>query len=301
MSNTRILITGGTGFLGSHLVNRLSQRGLSLTVWSRDAEKVMQKFGASVTPVTRIEELPDASEFKAVINLAGAGIFDKRWTEARKRLLRDSRIALTRRLAKWIAQSRQGPEAFISGSAIGIYGNQGDSILTETSHCQPDFSQQLCADWENAAQAAMPYTRVCFIRTGLVLGNDGGLLQRMRLPFQWGLGGTLGSGQQWMSWIHIEDWLNIVEHMINNPRISGAYNATAPNPVTNRHFSESLAKTLQRPMLLPLPERLISLLLGEMASLVLGSQRVLPQRLLADGFDFEYPELTSALDKLLLS
>ena len=299
MTTNKILITGGTGFLGSHLVHRLSQRGYALTVLSRDADKVKQQFGSLALPVTRVTDLADAGTFKAVINLAGAGIFDRRWTAARKQILRDSRIRLTQELVHWISTSQTPAEVLISGSAVGIYGDQGDVVLIEDSASRADFSQQLCADWEYAALQAADYTRVCLIRTGLVLGSNGGLLQRMRLPFQWGLGGAIGRGQQWMSWIHVEDWLAIVERMLDDRQMSGAYNATAPNPVTNQTFSASLAHLLNRPMLLPLPANAMKLLLGEMATLVLGSQRVLPQRLLAEGFKFEYPDLETALRKLL--
>lgn len=299
MTSNKILITGGTGFLGSHLIQRLSQQGYELTVLSRNADKVTQKFGHLVSPATRIADLPDAGTFKAVINLAGAGIFDRYWTNARKQILRESRIQLTQNLVKWINSSKAPCEVLISGSAIGIYGDQGDTILEESSHSLADFSSQLCEDWEKAALEATAATRVCLIRTGLVLGNNGGLLQRMRLPFQLGLGGTIGNGRQWMSWIHIEDWLSIVDYLINNPKLKGPFNATAPNPVTNQTFSTCLAGTLKRPMLLPLPASPMKLLLGEMASLVLGSQRVLPQRLLAEGFKFEYPELEAAMHKLL--
>jgi len=301
MTANTILITGGTGFLGQHLVRRLSKRGYDVTVLSRDVDKVKRTFGALAHPSTRIADLPDAGHFKAVINLAGAGIFDRRWTEARKHILRDSRIRLTQDLADWINASQTSPEVLISGSAIGIYGDQGDTELDENSDSRADFSQQLCADWEHAALQAANSTRVCLIRTGLVLGRDGGLLQRMRLPFQFGLGGAIGDGRQWMSWIHLEDWLAIVERMIDEPGMRCAYNATAPNPVTNQAFSTRLAETLQRPMLLPLPASFMKLLLGEMAALVLGSQRVVPQRLLAEGFHFQYPELQAALRALLHS
>lgn len=301
MLNKPILITGGTGFLGSALTFKWLRENQPVTIFSRSADKVQRAFGNQVTAVTRIEDLPDASSYKAVVNLAGAGIFDQRWSDARKQVLRESRIDFTRRLAGWINRSISPPEVLINGSAIGFYGDQGDALLTEQSPPRGDFSQQLCADWERAAlQAEAGGTRVCLIRTGLVLGPDGGLLKRMVLPFRFGLGGRLGRGEQWMSWVHVHDWLAIVQAMIDDPSMRGAYNATAPIPVTNNEFSACLAAVLNRPLLLPMPEFLLKLLLGEMAGLVLGSQRVVPQRLLDQGHVFEFTQLDVALRNLLL-
>lgn len=302
MTANAILITGGTGFLGRALVARLLDQQQAVTVLSRDAHKVAKLFGDQVTAVTRISALPDAGQFKAIINLAGAGIFDQRWTAMRKQILRSSRIQLTEQLVAWIATSKQRPELLISGSAIGYYGNQADTLLTEASSVKTDFSQQLCADWEIAAlQAESLGVRVCLIRTGLVLGLGGGVLQRMLLPFRLGLGGRLGNGQQWMAWIHINDWLAIVLAMLAQVSMQGAYNAVAPAPVTNQQFSQALASQLNRPLLLPLPAKLLSVLLGEMAELLLGSQRVLPQRLLDQQFCFAFNHLEDALRDILPS
>lgn len=300
MTNPAILITGGTGFLGSALTHRLLEQGYCVHIFSRDAEKVRARFGDRVTPVVALQDLPDAGEFRAVVNLAGAGILDRRWSETRKQELRDSRIGLTRQLASWINGSERPPGVLISGSAIGIYGDQGDQKLEETSPPHPDFAQQLCADWEAAAIAAgASGCRVCLLRTGLVLGHGGGMLQRLLPAFRFGLGGAIGSGRQWMSWIHLADWLAIVETLIADSRLIGPYNATAPEPVDNRQFSRTLAKTLRRPMLLPLPAWLLRPTLGEMAELLLGGQRVLPARLLNHGFEFRYPRLDDALHQLL--
>lgn len=302
MNTPRILITGGTGFLGGALTSLLLQKDYAVTVFSRSAEKVASRFGNSVTAVTRMGDLPDAGEFIAVVNLAGAGIFDQRWTPARKQDLRDSRIKLTEQLVTWIAASSQPKPVLVNGSAIGVYGDQGDTTLNENSLGKADFSQQLCADWESVAlQAENAGSRVCLIRTGLVLSKDGGILKRMLLPFRLGLGGQMGDGRQWMSWIHLHDWLAIVEAMIANPDMSGPYNATAPTPVSNKAFSEALAQVLNRPLLLPMPAVLLKVLLGEMAELVLGSQRVLPERLTARGFCFAYPQLDAALRNILIT
>lgn len=302
MTGKSILITGGTGFLGGALADKLLADGRDVVILSRDEGKVSRRFGNSVKAYTRIEDLPDAGEFEAVVNLAGAGIFDRRWSDARKQTLRDSRIRLTGKLVDWMGGSADSLPVLVSGSAIGFYGDRGDEILDETSQARPDFAQCLCADWEAAAMRAETFgVRVCLVRTGLVLGKGGGVLQRMLPAFRLGLGGRFGGGRQWMSWIHIDDWLAIVRAMIDNPDMRGAYNATAPLPVTNQAFSEALAGLLNRPMLLPMPERVLKLLLGEMASLVLCSQRVMPKRLLERQFDFVYNQLEAALRQILIS
>lgn len=301
MTNKPILITGGTGFLGSALTFDLLQRNQQVVIFSRNAQTVARAFGDKVQAVTHIDQLPDAGSFRAIVNLAGAGIFDQRWNEARKSVLRDSRIKLTQQLVDWIIQSKEKPGVLINGSAIGVYGSHADEIIDENSPAISDFSQQLCADWEAVAmQAQAVGVRVCLIRTGLVLGQDGGLLKRMLLPFRFGLGGRLGNGQQWMSWIHLQDWLAIVKAMLDEHTMQGPYNATAPTPVTNQAFSSNLASVLNRPMLLPMPEAVLKLLLGEMSGLVLGSQRVMPQRLLNEGFKFKFSQLDPALRDLLL-
>ena len=300
MSDQSILITGGTGFLGSALTFKLVHSGKPVIVFGRSLDKIARTFGDKVQAVTRIADLPDAGSFRAVVNLAGAGIFDQRWNESRKQLLRDSRIQLTQQLIDWMMSAGQKPGVLVNGSAIGIYGEHGDEVLTEQSAQVADFSQQLCADWEAAAlQAEALGVRVCLIRTGLVLGQGGGVLKRMLLPFRMGLGGRLGHGRQWMSWIHLQDWLAIVQLMIENSTMQGAYNASAPAPVTNAAFSATLAAILNRPMLLPLPEVVLKPLLGEMSALVLGSQRVVPERLLNQGFEFQFSQLDSALQNLL--
>ena len=296
----KILITGGTGFIGSALIKKLLPQEHQITVLSRNADKVAKLFADNVTPLTDLQALDVSDHFDIIINLAGAPIFDKRWTAAQKTIIRDSRIQLTQQLIDKIATMQQKPQLLISGSAIGFYGDQGDTELTEQSNSVADFSQQLCADWEQAALQAEQYgVRVCLIRTGLVLGRDGGLLQRMLLPFKLGLGGRIGNGRQWMSWIHLQDWIAIAENMINDNSMQGAYNATAINPVTNLEFSKTLAEVLNRPAFLPLPACVLKRLLGEMSELVLGSQKVLPERLLQQGFEFQFSDLRHALSDIL--
>jgi len=295
-----ILITGGTGFIGSKLTKSLIKQGHNVTILSRDPNKVSALFGSVVTALSDLRQLTPDSSYQVIINLAGAPIFDARWSEARKQLLRNSRIDLTTQLVESMSCMNVKPDVFISGSAIGYYGDQGNNILTEQSVSRADFSQQLCADWEAAAISAEKYgIRVCLIRTGLVIADGGGLLQRMLLPFRLCLGGRLGEGNQWMSWIHRKDWIAIAEAMITDNSMHGAYNATAPNPVTNNEFTKTLAACLKRPALLPVPAWLLKMLLGEMSELVLGSQRVIPDRLLAHGFKFQYPNLADAINQAL--
>ena len=291
-----ILITGGTGFIGRALVNSLLKEGHKVTVLSRTPDSVNKIIGNKLTTLSNLDQLSSEHSFQVIINLAGAPIFDNQWSDVRKQVIRDSRIKLTEQLLAYIERVIVKPELLLSGSAIGYYGDQGNSVLNEASPVHPDFSQRLCADWESTAQQAERFgVRVCLIRTGLVLAYDGGLLQRMLRPFNLGLGGILGNGQQWMSWLHRDDWISIAKFMINNQTMQGAYNATAPHPVTNNDFTKILAQHLKRPALLPIPAWLLKLLLGERSDLVLASQRVLPERLLAEDFSFQYPELLSAL------
>lgn len=296
----KILITGGTGFIGRALTQSLTRQGHDVTVLSRNINAVEKMAVPSVKALNNLDQLKPEDSYQIIINLAGAPIFDARWSDARKQTIRDSRINLTQQLVNCMAAMTVKPELLISGSAIGYYGDQGDAVLTEQSTTRTDFSQQLCVDWENEAKIAEQFgVRICLIRTGLVLGDGGGLLQRMLLPFKLGLGGRLGNGQQWMSWIHREDWIAIALRMITDLSMQGAYNATAPNPVTNNEFTRALAQGLKRPALLPVPACLLKMLLGEMSGLVLGSQRVVPERLLAEGFTFQYTDLSSALAEVL--
>jgi uncharacterized protein (TIGR01777 family) len=238
--------------------------------------------------------------YEVIVNLAGAPIVDARWSEARKQIIIESRIGLTKELITCIANMTVKPELLISGSAIGYYGDQGDTVLTEQATPDNDFSQRLCADWETTAkQAEQLGVRVCLIRTGLVIANDGGFLQRLLLPFRIGLGGVIGDGRQWMSWIHRQDWINIAMTMMADTSMQGPYNATTPNPVTNSEFTQILAQTLNRPALLPAPAWILKILLGERSQLVLSSQRVMPERLLAQNFKFQYDDLASALNEAL--
>ncbi|QXP82709.1 TIGR01777 family oxidoreductase [Methylococcus sp. Mc7] len=293
----QILVTGGTGFIGKSLCRHLLERGHRLAVLSRQAPDAVRRLcGEAVTPVASIDSLSPQAGFDAVVNLAGEPIADKRWTEARKRLLWESRVGLTSELVDYIARAETKPQVLVNGSAVGYYGNRGDTLLDEESAGGDGFSHRLCAAWEEAAsQAAGHGARVCVLRTGLVIGRHGGFLQRMLPLFGLGLGGRIGDGRQWMSWIHIDDHVAVTEYLIGNTRLEGAFNATAPNPVTNREFTECLASLLNRPAPLPVPAFTLRLALGEMAELLLGGQRVIPKRLQQEPFRFRYEHLEDAL------
>jgi uncharacterized protein (TIGR01777 family) len=296
----KTLVTGGTGFIGSVLTQKLVQQGHSVSVLSRNPESVKINCGSGVEALSNLKQIKEDDCYDIIINLAGAPIFGAYWTDSRKKVMRDSRIGLTEELIALIARMTVKPKLLISGSAIGYYGDQRDTVLTEESIALTDFSHRLCADWEAAAKKAEQYSvRVCLIRTGLVIGHGGGLLQRLLLPFRLGLGGRLGDGKQWMSWIHREDWIKIALTMIADSTMRGVYNATSPNPVTNTEFTQALANCLKRPACFPMPGKLLKTLLGEMSQLILGSQRVMPKRLLEQGFTFQYTDISSAIANAL--
>lgn len=295
-----ILLTGGTGFIGAALCRVLTADGHALTVLSRKPAKVPLLCGDRVWGLAHLDELDADTHFDAIINLAGEGIADRRWSERRKRQLLDSRIGVTEQLIAYIGRARQKPAVLISGSAIGYYGDQGDKSLDENASAHDEFSHRLCAAWEKAAlQAANHGVRVCIIRTGVVVGRGGGFLKRLLPPFKLGLGGRLGNGKQWMSWIHRDDFIAIVQLLLASPGLQGVFNGTAPNPVTNGEFTAYLAQVLHRPALLPVPAAALELLFGEMSALLLGGQKVLPARLQQAGFAFKYPLLEEALREAL--
>lgn len=294
-----ILLTGGTGLLGRALCAQLIAAGHSLHVLSRRPEMLGELCGSEARPLRSLGEWKPSLHFDAVINLAGAPIVDLPWTTGRKRVLRESRVGLTRTLLERIRAAERPPGVLLSGSAIGIYGERGELACDEQTVLpagENDFAAVLCHDWEAAAQeAAPPGLRVCLLRTGLVLSPEGGLLARMRLPFRLGLGGRLGDGTQWMSWIHIDDWVSAVCHLLAGEGASGAWNLCAPTPVRNADFTRELAEALHRPAFLTQPPFLLRAVFGQRAGLLLGSQKILPARLLASGFRFRHPELRDAL------
>lgn len=295
----RILITGGTGFIGCHLVNPLLNAGHQITVLSRNPNKVQQLFGGQVIPWSSLTAWRPDIYFDAVINVSGEPIIDKAWTQERKRELEDSRIGITQQLISCMTHAHVRPTVFLSGSAIGIYGNTGELQCTESSQLGTDYAATLCQRWEVAARPAETLgVRTCQLRTGLVLHQNGGLIKKMLLPFKLGLGSRLGSGQQIMSWIHLTDYLNAVIFLLQTPTCHGAFNLTAPHPVSNKVFTHSLAKALHRKAWLVTPEWALKPLLRERSILLFGGQQVIPERLTTAGFQFKYSTIDSALQHL---
>lgn len=290
----RVLITGGTGFLGQALCPKLSAAGHEVTVLTRQAGARAPRGALSM--VTRLGDL-DPARFDAVVNLAGAPIGDARWTESRKRLLRESRLDTTSRVVEWMGQAgRKRPQVLVSASAVGYYGEQGDRPVIEHTQPTTGFTHDLCAAWEAEARKAEALgARVCIPRIGVILDRDGGALAKMLPAFRLGAGGRLGAGRHWFPWIHREDMAAICQWLLENSQAQGAYNASAPAPVTNADFTRALGRALGRPTVLPVPGAALKLLLGEMSELLLVSDRMLPQRLLEEGFKFRYAEIDRAL------
>jgi uncharacterized protein (TIGR01777 family) len=289
----RILITGGTGFIGQALCPRLAAAGHEVVLLSRQARPRLPTGAA--TSVTALDAL-DAGEFGGVINLAGEPIGDGRWTPARRKLLLDSRIGTTSKLIAWMQRAKRPPGVLVSASAVGYYGEQGEREITEDTAPTPGFTHDLCAAWEReAGRAGDLGVRVCIPRIGVVLDRDGGALAKMLPAFRMGAGGRLGSGQHWFPWIHREDMAAILQWLLETATARGAYNASAPNPVTNEAFTRALGRALGRPTVLPMPAAALKLLFGEMSELLLVSDRMVPRRLLQEGFRFRYPELDGAL------
>jgi uncharacterized protein (TIGR01777 family) len=295
-----ILVTGGTGFIGRPLCRALVAAGHDVTVLSRSPDSVAKKCGPAVRAMASLNEWRPEVFFDAVINLAGEPIVDAAWSTRRKQVLRESRIGITEQLVAMMTRAQRKPAVFLSGSAIGIYGDASDVLLKESSPLAGDFAAQLCRDWEAAALPAQPLgVRVCLLRTGLVLGTAGGLLGKMALPFRLGLGGRLGDGKQWMSWISLADYIDLVLMLLENTQASGAFNLTAPQPVTNDSFTRALARAVRRPAFFAVPSFVLNKALGERAPLVLGGQRVLPAQAQALGFVFRHAQLDAALRELL--
>ncbi|HSM26910.1 MAG TPA: TIGR01777 family oxidoreductase [Thioalkalivibrio sp.] len=292
----RILVSGGTGFIGQVLCPQLTQDGHDVIVWSRQPNPEVAE---GVTTIQKLEDMTGPNP-DAVINLAGASIADGRWTEERKRLLVDSRVDTTGKLVDWMRAMESPPKALISASAVGYYGEQGDRVITEETAPTSGFTHDLCEQWENEALKAESLgVRVCLVRTGVVLDRDGGALAKMLPPFKMGAGGRLGSGEHYFPWIHRADIVGIYQWLVANEKASGPYNAGAPNPVTNAEFTRALGSALKRPTVLPMPEPVLRLLFGEMSEILLVSNRMMPTRLLDEGFKFRYPELKQALQAIL--
>jgi uncharacterized protein (TIGR01777 family) len=294
-----ILISGATGFIGRSLTRTLIERGDKIVVLTRNRHKAFHLFGRHVDIVTDLDDISDAKAIDVIINLAGAPVMGGLWTRARKMRLAESRVATTCLLVDLIERLNQKPELLISGSAVGFYGVRGNDFIDERTGPQPVFMSEMCQAWEKTAARAMSAgVRVCFLRTGLVLGNDGGPLPPMAWATRLFAGMVLGSGNQFMPWILKADLVRLIEFIMDTPTISGPVNATAPVPVTNRHFMQVLGHSLRRPVVLRMPAWCLRLLLGEMADLFLTGQRVIPERARAAGFRFAAPTLRRAFRML---
>jgi len=294
----RLLITGGTGFVGRRLVERTLAAGHEVMVVSRDPERAAEKLPANV----RIGD--DATAFaadlpEAIVNLAGEPIADRRWSDPQKTRLVESRRHATRdvvALCEQLAQRDQAPRVLVSGSAMGYYGDQGDNEVTEQTPPHDEFAHRLCQAWENEALKAKAFgVRVACLRTGLVLDAGGGTLAKMMPAFKLGVGGRLGNGRQYMPWIHREDLVGAIEFLLEDPTLEGPFNGSAPQPVTNAEFTRAMGRQLHRPTLLRVPAPLLKLGLGEMSRLLLTGACMRPVRLQQAGFTFRYPTLDEAL------
>jgi len=307
----KILVTGGTGFIGQNLVRQLLLAGHHITILTRQPEEAQKLFLGKVIFISSLSDLAPNTVIDIIINLAGARILGWRWSTRRKKVLSDSRIKLTQQLVDWVACAEYKPKLFLSASAIGFYGIQpvGDqTILTEGSLPQDIFMSQLCQQWEAVANSVTEYNvQLIIMRFGLVLGAQGALPMMLR-PVKLGLSGRLGHGAQWISWIHIDDLLAAINHLIqqnNSIKNNDAkqktviYNFTAPEAVTQLSFHKIAASILHRPCVIPTPSWILRLLLGEQADLLLEGQRIFPANLLSSGFTFSYPQLKHALSHLI--
>jgi len=298
LATRRVLVTGATGFIGRRLVEALTAAGHDVTVLARNplaAHSLRPPFRL----VTALDQIPNATTIDAIVNLAGEPIANRLWTTAARRRILRSRLKMTRDVVRLIARLEKPLGVLISGSGIGWYGLWQDEELTEFDGGKSSFTHRVCEAWERAAKRGQRYTRVVRLRIGLVLGIDGGLLARLLTPFEFGLGGPIGSGRQWMSWIERDDLVRLIAHIIATPSLTGAINATAPTPVRNAAFARELGRWLRRPTLLRVPASLLHLVLGDFADeLLIGGQRVLPDKAQSSGFRFRHEKLRDAFAAL---
>jgi uncharacterized protein (TIGR01777 family) len=291
----KIVVAGGSGFLGEPFVRRLADRGHDVVVLSRNPERVRVGPGVPWNPPAVDGWANEIDDADAIVNLAGENIGAGRWTEERRRKLISSRVDSTRALVE--AMKRQArPRVFVSASAVGFYGDRGDETLDEQSSAGSGFLADLVKRWEEEARRAGDSARVVLARLGVVIGPGGGALEKMLLPFKLGVGGPIGSGTQWMSWVDRHDVQRFIEWALGRTDARGIFNVTSPQPVRNRDFSKALGRVLHRPAVMPVPSFVLRLALGQMADeALLASQRVLPKRTTESGFTFERPEIESAL------
>lgn len=300
----KLVITGASGFIGSVLVERLRGQNHSLTLLSRkppSGAKVSDRQWVAWQPGAPGEWEKWIDGADGIINLAGEPIAAKKWSTTQKEKIRASRVDTTRALVRAIARSKAKPKFLINGSAVGYYGSRGEEILTETSKLGQGFLAEVCREWEDEARKVETQgVRVVVLRTGIVLGQGKGALAKMIKPFKFFAGGPLGSGQQWMPWIHIEDEVGLIQFLMERPDAAGAFNATAPNPVKMEEFCKALGDALNRPSWAAVPESILTLILGEMADMLLTGQRVLPEAAQRLGYLFRYSNVSEALQSLRL-
>lgn len=294
-----ILITGGTGLIGSALIPFLDNHH-KVTVLSRNATKVYVNIGSHIHAIHKLSEI-DFNQLDVVINLAGEAIVEKRWSKKQKQKIEQSRWQLTQDIVDSMNNANSPPHTFISGSAIGFYGRQNNQPIDESfDQCNQEFSHTLCKEWESIAlNAQSDTTRVCIIRTGIVLSSHGGALCKMIPAYKFALGGPITDGSQMMSWIHIDDIIGMIMYLVEDQSLKGVFNATAPNPVSNAEFSSMLAESLNRPNFFRVPAKILTLLLGEMAELLIYGQNVRPNNITKAGYRFHYPKLKEAFNHLL--
>jgi uncharacterized protein len=300
----KIAIAGATGFVGSRLVEQLQAQGHQVLILTRSPQQASKRFPQAqvvgYNPLKSGDWQESISGCDAVINLAGEPIAEKRWTPAQKRVMMESRQIGTQKIVEAISLAASKPPVLINASAIGYYGTSETSKFDETSPAGTDFLAQVCTAWETAAQAASALgTRVVILRLGIVLGENGGALGKMLAPFNAFVGGPIGSGNQWFSWIHRDDVVKLIIAALTDTQMQGVYNATAPNPVTMTDFAQTLGTVMNRPSWLPVPNFALEALLGEGAIVVLQGQQVIPTQTLSRGFEFQYPTLKPALAAIL--
>lgn len=294
----RILITGASGLIGTALRKSFEEKGYEMLLASRSEPKSERDIQWNADAGFADEDLLRLEGLDAVIHLAGESISALRWTDEKKKAIRDSRVHGTRTMIEAFARLEKKPKVFISASAIGFYGDRGDEEMTETSSVGDTFLSEVSKEWESESRRAEDMgIRTVLLRNGIVLSKDGGALATMMTPFKLGVGGVVGSGKQWMSWVSLDDAVGIVNYALENENLRGAVNVVSPNPVTNEEFTKTLGEVLYRPTFLPLPEFAVNLVFGEMGdALLIDSTRVVPKRLLDSGFKFRYPEIKSALE-----
>lgn len=295
-----VLVSGGTGFIGGHLIRTLLARGDRVVVLTRDAGRALNRFGPQVRIITAAAEVNAQDRIDAIINLAGAPILGFPWTRARRQKLIDSRVTTTRALVDLCGRLARPPRVFITASAIGYYGLGGDDPLDENHPSQDIFQSRLCQQWEATAEAASGVvSRVIRLRIGLVLGRDGGALPQLAMPVRLGLGAVLGDGKQWVSWIHVDDLVRLFEFALDAPTLRGVLNAVSPAPATHAQLQRTLARVLHRPLWVRVPAFFVRKMMGEMSQLLVDGQRVIPTRAVTVGFTFKHPNLGEALAHLL--